>query len=90
VAGGASLILQPISMLDQEELAKLKPQAGDTVLYEGTRYVVDQAGLKYVNMHREDNPKALGFVRYDQISKVFEEPPEDLDLENWKAGITSF
>jgi hypothetical protein len=75
--------LMPIPYMDPADREKLRPKAGDTVVFEGVQYVVDQVGLKYVDMSLLSNPRVKGFAKLTQVSKWF--PPEvenDEQLKN--------
>jgi hypothetical protein len=69
--------LAPIPYLDPSDREKLRPKAGDTVLYEGVKYVVEQIGLKYVTMALLSDPRIKGFVKLNQVAKYFEPAPDN-------------
>jgi hypothetical protein len=73
--------LAPMPYVDPNDREKLRPKSGDVVIYEGTLYVVNQVGMKYVDMHLKSNPRITGFAKLTQVSKYFapdEEEPEQL------------
>jgi hypothetical protein len=73
------MYLKFVPTMSQDDREKLRPKKGDTVLFEGAKYVVTDVGLKYVHMHPEGNPNAAYIAKVTEISKYF--PPEDDDEE---------
>jgi hypothetical protein len=71
--------LVPVPYIDSSEREKLRPKAGDVVLYEGTKYIIEQVGMKYVNMHLLENPRVKGMAKMNEVSKYFEPEPEEDD-----------
>ena len=62
------LRFRPIST--PEERRAMRPVIGDTVMYEGTRYVVERAGLRYLEASREDNRRIKGLLKMTDVVKV--------------------
>ena len=69
--------LAPIPYTDPADREKLRPKAGEVVLFEGVKYVVEQVGLKYVNMALESDPRIKGVAKMTQVYKYFPPEPDD-------------
>lgn len=85
--------LAPMPYSDPNDRALLKPKIGDMVLFEGTKYVVDQIGLKYASLHLDEDPHIKGMAKLNQISKWFpndddedEAPPMNLINQGGNDG----
>jgi hypothetical protein len=64
------VLLKYVPMLTAEERAKLRPVTGDVVLFENTKYVVIEVGMKYVTMYREGgNPNAKHIAKINEVVK---------------------
>jgi hypothetical protein len=68
-----------ISMPDAKELEKLRIHKGDVVDYQGTRYVADQVGMRYVQMHLLSDPRITGFAKIRDVSKWFPLSPDEME-----------
>lgn len=69
--------LSPIPYMDPTDREKLRPKQGDTVIYEGVKYVVEQIGLKYVSMTLASDRRVTGFAKINQVAKYFEPEPDN-------------
>jgi hypothetical protein len=66
-----------ISFVTHEEREKLKPVAGDLLDFEGTHYVAEQVGLKYIIAHLAGDPAAKAMLKIGQVCKVvLDDSPE--------------
>lgn len=65
-------------LLDSDELAALKPQTGDVVVFNNEKYIAEAVGLRYINLCRLDDPKQKCFARITLVTKYEEPIPEPL------------
>jgi len=63
------------SLIDRVDRENLKPIPGDLLDFEGTHYVAEQIGLKYVIAHLASDPAAKAMLNLQQVSKVAAEAP---------------
>lgn len=82
--------MQFARVFDSEEQELLRPKQGDTVISgDGTLWVVDQAGMKYLVCHRLGEPRQTGFFKRHDVRKVEAEPetePTEL-LESYREAV---
>ena len=64
-----------VPLIDREDREKLKPIAGDLLDFEGTHYIAEQVGLKYIVAHLAGDPRAIAWLKIQQVTKVMPEPP---------------
>lgn len=64
-----------VPIFDREEREKLKPIAGDILDFQGTHYIAEQVGLKYIIAHLASDPAAKAMLKIGQVSKVMPEVP---------------
>lgn len=69
--------LAPLPYIDPADREALRPKSGDDVVYEGTVYVVEQVGMKYVNMHLKSDPRIKGMAKMNEVYKYFPPEPEE-------------
>lgn len=68
--------LAPVPYIDPADREKMRPKEGDVVIYEGIKYVVEQVGMKYLNLHLLDNPRVKGMAKMNQVYKYYEPGPD--------------
>lgn len=77
------MILPARSVPDLDQLEEMRPKKGDLVSHgedEGL-YVVDEIGMRFIVVHKQDNPKAQRWFKHFEVVKWT--PPDDsepLDL----------
>ena len=81
------MIFRPVDLRDRDELAALRPKAGDTVLYEGVEYVVEQVGMRYANLHLLADPRQKGFVKIGLLSTFKIPKPEEMPDRTVPANL---
>lgn len=76
------MFLRPVQRPSQATLESLRPKQGDTVIFEGSEYLVLSAGLKYLKVVAVGTGSP-GLVRVEDCYKVVpKEPGEPQHLEN--------
>lgn len=73
-------IRPPVDATNREDL---KPKTGDEVVYEGQRYVVSVVGMRYLHMHRKDDPRKSDYMTHIQnVVKVPKQKQETNDVNS--------
>lgn len=70
-----------------EELEQLRPGKGDAVSYDGEKYIVEEVGMKYYIVRREDNPNAKLWLRHSQVFRWSEPMPSETEHREWKTPL---
>ena len=64
-----------VPLIDREDREKLKPIAGDLLDFEGTHYIAEQVGLKYIVAHLAGDPRAKAWLKISAVIKVTPDVP---------------
>lgn len=79
--------LPEISTRIYEELEQLRPGKGDAISFEDEKYIVEEVGMKYYIVHREDNPASKQWLRHSQVFRWSEPLPSETEYRDWKTPL---
>jgi hypothetical protein len=79
--------LPEVSTRIYEELGQSPIGKGDVVSYEDEKYIVEEVGMKYYIVHREDNPRSKQWLRHNQVFRWSELMPSETEYREWKTPL---